>query len=292
MSRTYHAAQSLARLAIGTYGAYRMARTGRRVRLGTKRRGRSMTMTRTKKKKRRTKSGFNIRAQRRLLGTPRVANRCKTQAFNRADVAPGLLQSRTLNIGDDITAINAFSTASAGQVLARRSANRISIKGFKLCYYIHDRTPTDEHPNFYHVAVISRKRGTSTVPDGSNFLRGNGDETGIDLDTARSGMQLYCNGINLDRYVVLYHARHKLYGITTADDKPVNEQFCTVSRNVWIPVNRQFTFDAGGDANAITRCWVVSWMDKKSTPALDPIVDDAYELYTRVVTYYKDVIGS
>lgn len=229
-------------------------------------------------------SKFSIRQQRSQIGLP------KNKATSRTHVntePPSGSTSRLFNLSLNLTDVPA--TGTPDQTTTGRISNRIYISGFKLCVQCNLLAQAGNRAPFvFNFAVVSAKR--QATPSSANFLRGHNQEEGIDLDTARSGLQLSCAEINTDLYSVLLHKRIRLYNYNTTDT-PNNARYANYGpTHIWVPLKRQISFENAG-ATPNTGVYLVHWGDYCDTPNLGGTLANSYDFQCRAITYFRNLVG-
>jgi hypothetical protein len=104
---------------------------------------------------------------------------------------------------------------------------------------------------------VSNKADQSPANAANNALKGYATERGLDISTARSGLQMAYNPINRDIYEVFAEGTHDIAG-TQENAGAVVTQF---SMNKYVPVNRILQYDTQAVNVPIHRLWVIYWWD-------------------------------
>lgn len=244
---------------------------------------------RPRRRVRRTRRNFSIARQRRQIGRPVGVGSSRTQILNEI---PTNSSSRNFNlVSTPLTEIT--QAGSAAEICVGRLSNKVFVSGFRICMQVNLKDSVSatvkREPFVFNFAVVSAKRGGA--PTATNFLRGEGEESGINLDTQRNGMQLACASINTDLYSILMHKRIKLWNQTQSSLTNDRARMLNWGPNeFWIPLRRQLTFeDQSSSAN--DNIYIVHWGDFADTQAFAASVTSAYDMQLRVITYYRNMIG-
>lgn len=231
-----------------------------------------------------TKSRFKSR-MRRQVGLPRGYSSAMTSIQQTANPAPS--SSRQFNLMYDLTDIQGQSAADPTNP-AKRQSNRVWVSGFKIEYYVNTfRDQTTNDPLHFHFAVVSSKNGQ--IPSQGNFLRGHGEEEGIDLDTGRTGLQMCNCSINTDQYSVLLHHKVQLKEIGNNSTVGLIGIKPYAKRHVWVPLKRQITYDSM-TSNSNSRVYIVHWADFPTSNAGSAAISQMYTLRVRAITYFRNMI--
>lgn len=239
--------------------------------------GASSAYNRFTKKRRPAKAGRTKKAKMSRVGEP--LGRATTKR-NDIDV-DDTLTTRELR-SDPLLDL------AGGSNINNRLRDIVQFVGVKICmsFLLNSsaNTPLGQH-TFINVAVVSPKdqqlAGNDAIPN-EKFFRGNGSGRGQDFGTALTAMELRCNPINTDRYVVHKHFKKTLkpFSSTEGSNATLFE--------FYVPVNRQIRYESSAADPDGANMYVVYWADFQDKPAGSPTITGNINHQMKIIQYFKE----
>lgn len=213
------------------------------------------------------------------LDEPGTSDSKRTTAI---DDAYGSDTMCTLQIWNPTT----ISRSTGVDDLNTRESDTAVIKGFRLCMELANVNTTT--PMYYNLALVVPRDNTSV--SSTDFFRSQGGTSrSANFDPATlSAMELHCLPINTDRYVVLWHKRHRLEAgdVTSMGRDKKNIDFYTT-------IQKQIRFD-DALSNPRKDIFLVGWASffgrTAGTTAASGQNDtsETFRYALKVVTYFDD----
>lgn len=235
------------------------------------------------------KAKYNVKREQRQIGQEVGRGTSRTNLLTQT---PSGTASRLFQTSAAALTQIYLSGVTAEDLTVGRLSNKVFISGFAIHMQCSIKTgPANQtDPLVFNFAVVSRKNGGT--PTATNFLRGEGTEAGVDLDTARSGLELATMAINANEYNVLFHKRYKLSSMNTGSTVQASsaKEMNVGPQRIWVPLNRQITYE-DGDSTSHDSIWIVHWADYTDSAAAAASVANTYNLQYRAITYYRNMMG-
>ena len=216
----------------------------------------------------------------RRIGNPKGSSTCKSREGLSYSDTP---QDRTLIVMDVVSRL----PHSPDDNINARSRNVVNISGFKYCFHVRNNFRI---PLSYHFAVcVDKKHGNE--PYINNFFRapGEGNNRSQNFSDQLSGLDMKCQPINTDRYIVLRHERYTIPGAEQSMTYNANgrNNFMTIEK--YVKVNRQIRFEGHGDDTSQTRILIFIWTSQIDAISGDPGVQDVMRQHVNTQTYFREV---
>ncbi len=146
--------------------------------------------------------------------------------------------------------------------LIQRERDIVNLAGWKVRFQVHN---TFDVPVTFRFAVVSPRQtfGTSSVQRNQNLLRSFGPERSLNLGIGNSGITNSNNKINDDLYMVLYETSFEMGPDAGATGYSGGIQKNWHYMDKWIPLKKQFRYNAGTSGKSETPVYIIYWYDTK-----------------------------
>lgn len=243
--------------------------------------------------RKRSRSRSKSRRRARYMESPRMQigftpgkGACKTVTTNSNDEYTNIV-----NVRFDTDTLNSanISDCARGSDIDQRERDVCLCAGFHLTGMAVNRL--DDVPLVFHYAVVS-PRDDSAVQT-ADFFRGYNDDRGRDFSaTSLSGMDVYKNPINTDKFTVFFHKRIWLRYQGVAAPAGGDSPFISESKSgiqcfdKWIPINRQLRY--GDTINCQTPVFLVWWAGYPQKAKATAAVADAFTMTYRAIMHFRE----
>lgn len=203
---------------------------------------------------------------------------------------------KTLALNDTKTLyaekVNALNRSASDNHISQPQRDIINMRGFKICFMARNERLT---PMFFNMAVLIPKQNNTI--DQLNFFRNSSLQSLASansrytaFDASLTGMELHCNPINTDAYVVLRHWR-RLIGPKPGDSTAT---YNTYSAKNWftldkyVKIKRQIRYNASGTDPINGDVWLCWWWSPFLSPTSEAPIVGAVTKELHTVMYWRE----
>lgn len=192
----------------------------------------------------------------------------------------------TVTLSSRVLYSSTITDIAYGTAIDQRQRDTVLVKGFKIWFHV--KVPQGVTiPRVLRIAVISAKNNTIAS---SNFLKGYGNDNGLDFQDTRNGIEMTKSQINPREYVTLWQTKIMLPpGNQNATAAPYDKHNGVHMISKYVPLNRVLMWDSSLSIEPDSdRCYMVYWLDDPlAPPGTAPAVDQLL-MSNQVVTYFID----
>lgn len=235
---------------------------------------------------------FLVRRYRKRQRSPRNANLGRRARQRVGEpVGSSNCKRNLVDGGQDVTArasktmyYNSLATIDIGGDLNERVRDVVNLRGIKMCALFENTTDTD--CLMVNVAVITRK--DSNVIDATlleDFFRASTTSRTANFSAASfSALEMQCNMINSDKYMVHFHWRFCLGAPGSSD---ANRPYFKLVKK-WLPIKRQLRYDDLATEPTNSNLVFVYWAAPLSNARAATPVAASYNFSATNIMYYKE----
>ncbi len=181
--------------------------------------------------------------------------------------------------------------------LAHRQRNVINMRGFKVCFMARNNL---QQPMLFNMAVLIAKgqKITSLADMSADFFRNSSlqelasaNSRTTDFSTTLNSMELHCNPVNTDKFVVLKHWRKR---IGPNDETGEGGSYNTQASKNWlvidryVKVNRQIRYSDDNQTPINGDIFLVWWFAPFLSSTTSNPVADALTKQLHTVAYWRE----
>lgn len=177
---------------------------------------------------------------------------------------------------------------SSGDQINQRERSMINVRGWKICLEFKNRS---SDPLNINVAILSPKSGigsSTPIPTADFFRDTMTSDRSKDFGTALDSQDFHCSPINSDKYTILRHKRYQLVPEATGGDTVALSGRSYMTCNWWIPLKRQFRFDAGASYPDSGQVHLVYWADKFMSAGTTPVSPGSFNMSNKSIMYFRE----